>query len=175
MKIKFWVIVGFLIVFNGAFSYLLGGNFSVPEILLFLDSLLVVSAIIFGIVGAWLAIIWQNTSLSKKEQRENISYLKKTVFCSFIVITYSLVIKFLNPFIINITVIQNDIVKIWLKRIFVFSSGISGLILMVSLFFTLLSFDYFSLDNEVKKQQDEQKQEYKKRQMSQVNSLRKAN
>jgi hypothetical protein len=173
MKIKFLVVVGILVILNGAFSYLLSGNFSVPEMLLFLDSLLVVSAIIFGIVGAWLAIIWQNTSLSRQEQHENVSYLKKTVFCSFIVITYSLIIKFLYPFIINITVIQNDIVKIWLKRIFVFSSGISGLILMVSLFFTLLSFDYFSLDNEIKKQHDEQKQEYKKRQMSQVNIIRK--
>jgi hypothetical protein len=173
MKIKFWVIMGILVILDGILSYLLGKNLSVSEMLLYLDSLLVVSAIIFGIVGAWLAIIWQNASLSSQEQHENISYLKKTVFCSFIVISFSLTVKFLYPIIKNTTLLSNEIIIIWLKRIFIFTSGIFGLILMASLLFSLLSFDFFAFDNEIMKQQKEQELEYRKRQMSQINTIRK--
>jgi hypothetical protein len=172
---KFWVILlGVLIILDGAFSFLLGENLSIPDMLLFLDSLLVVSAIVFGIIGAWLAIIWQNASSSSQEQHENISYLKNTVLCSFAVIAFSLAIKFLYPFIKDIALeLLNDIAKIWLKRIFVFISGIFGLILMIALFLSLMSFDFFSFNADSEKQQKEDEEEYRKRQMSQTTNIRK--
>jgi len=173
MNKKFWIVIGILVIGDGIFSYILGEYLSVSEMLLYLDSLLVVSAIIFGIVGAWLAIIWQNTSLSSKEQHENISYLKKTVYCSFVVIAFSLAIKFLYPLVKNITFLSNKNILLWLKRIFVFSSGISGLVLMVSLLFSLLSFDFFAFNNEIEKQYRKQKKEYKKRNMFMVNIIKK--
>jgi len=173
MNIKFWVVMGILVIFDGVLSCLFGQNISVLEMLLYLDSLLVVSAIIFGIVGAWLAIIWQNTLLSSQEQHENISYLKKTVFCSFVVIVFSLVIKFLYPLAKNTTLLSNKMAIIWLKRILVFTSGIFGLVLMVSLFLSLLSFDFFAFNNEIRKQQEEKELEFRERQMSQVNNIRK--
>jgi len=171
MNVKFWVVMGILVIFDGVLSCLFCQNISVPEMMLYLDSLLVVSAIIFGIVGAWLAIIWQNTSLSSHEQHENISYLKKTVFCSFVVIVFSLVIKFLYPLVKNTTLLSNKTVIIWLKGFLIFTSGIFGLILIVSLFLSLLSFDFFAFNEEIKKQQEEQESEFGKRQMSQVNNI----
>lgn len=173
MNAKFWLVMGILVVADGILSYSLGQNLSVPDMLLYLDSLLVVSAIIFGIVGAWLAIIWQNASLSNREQYENISYLKKTVFCSFAVITFSLAIKFLYPVIKKTALLSNEIVAIWLKRTFTFTSGIFGLVLMVSLIFSLLSFDFFAFNNEIEKQKKEQVLEFNKRQMTPVKAIRK--
>ena len=173
MKIIFWCVLVVLAFLNGVLSFLFGGRVSVSEMLPFLDSLLIVASIIFGIVGAWLAIIWQNSTLSRQEQHENISYLKKTVFCSFVVISFSLLIRFIYPIIKNSALLSNDIVKTWLKRVFVFGFGTSGLILIIALFFTLLSFDFFSYDSEVKKQQEEREQEYREGQMSQVNNIRK--
>jgi hypothetical protein len=172
MNIKFWIVMSVLVVGDGVLSYFLGENLSVTEMLLYLDSLLVVSAIIFGIVGAWLAIIWQNTRLPGQEQHENILYLKKTVFCSFVVIAFSLAVKFIYPLVKNTTLLSNNIAIIWLKRVFIFTSGVFGLILMVSLFLSLLSFDFFAFNNEIEKQRKEQELEFRKGRMSQVNNIR---
>lgn len=171
----FWIIFSTLVVLNAIFSYLFGQNLSVLEMIQFLDSLLIVSAIVFGIVGAWLAIIWQNTTSSSQEQHDNISYLKKTVFCSFAVITFSLMMKFSYPIIKNTEFLLNDVAKMWIRRIFIFCSGMSGLLLMLALFLTLLSFDFFSFEYDSIKQQQEQKQEFGKGQSSQVNIIRKFN
>jgi len=172
MKKKLLCVLCILVILNGLLSFFLGNSISVSEMMPFLDTLLIVSAIIFGIVGAWLAVIWQNTTLSNSEQNENILYLKRTVLCLFVVISFSIIIKFLYPYVKYTALLLSDNTIIWIRRFFAFSSGISALILMLALFLTLLSFDFFSFDDDIKKQKKEQESDYKKRQMSQTNKIK---
>ncbi|MDR1488763.1 MAG: hypothetical protein LBI26_03415 [Holosporales bacterium] len=170
MRPVFWIILGTFIFLLGVFSFFLGGNISVMNMFVFLDSLLVVSSIIFGIVGAWLAIIWQNEmSISHTGQKkQDIGYLKTTVFLTFVVIFFVLATRFLYPILINVPHLTNDCIKKWLKRGFVFCSGISGIILLLAMTYSLLSFDFFSFEKEHENQIKAMTDEMNQKQMSQA-------
>jgi hypothetical protein len=132
-------------------SFLYGHFISVKDILSFTDSLLTVASIIFGIVGAWLAVIWQNITTSKNA----INYLKNTILFAFIVIVFSLLSKFSYPILKQIYFINKIFGILWIRRIFIFISGIAMLLLFFSLLFSLLSFDFFAFEEDMKKQQKE--------------------
>jgi hypothetical protein len=161
MKIRLRIVLILIIIILGIFSYCFGSNIPTKDLLPFTDLLLTASAIIFGIVSAWLAIVWNIHSNQAEGKKEDVLFLKKTVLFAFFSIMFSLSSKYLYPILKSLKILNTITIVMWFRRIFIFLSGIAFLLLFFALLFSLLSFDFFSFDDNIKQQLKERKDKQK--------------
>lgn len=157
---KIYFIISFIVI--GCLSWFMGGKVPISSMLKFTGHLLTVASIIFGIVGAWIAIIWNNRDVA------SVKFLRTIIFLSFFVILCCLVVLFIYPFLKEISILlQNDVI-VWLRRSIVLIFGMLLMCLIVALLYAALALDFFSFDDDVEKQLKKDDLDYRIRQTSQM-------
>jgi membrane-anchored glycerophosphoryl diester phosphodiesterase (GDPDase) len=149
----------------GVISWFLGGNVPIRRILGFAGYLLTVSSIIFGIVGAWIAIIWT------KRDSNSVKFLRTIIFILFFVILSCLLILFVYPLLIGIPILSQENIIIWLRKAVVLIFGILLMFLIAALIYAALALDFFSFDEDIEKQSKLDDIDYLERQTSQMKKI----
>lgn len=141
---NFLIILILSVVIGFVSAWFYGKNIPIVEILAILETLTNISAILFGVMGVWLSLIWGK---NLEEQNEGILYIKKTLVSSFSTISVFLICKQTYPIFVQIEFFYK--IKC-ICRFFLFFISIElTFFTIISVLFVILSFDFFSFDKNV--------------------------
>ncbi len=154
MKKTFFCLILILAVAIGLLAaWFCGKNIPIVEILAILETLTNVSAILLGVMGVWLSLIWGK---NLEEQKGGILYIKKTLVSSFLTISVFLICKQTYPIFVQIDFFYK--IRCICRFILFFISIELTFFTIISVLFVILSFDFFSFDKDVS---DKKSQELK--------------
>ncbi|MBD5442431.1 MAG: hypothetical protein HDR34_03335 [Treponema sp.] len=146
MRILLKILTVIYVIVALLLSIWFGRNLNVSISLHYLETLTTIAAIILGIMGVWLSLIWSDRGKSRKE---NISYVKNSIILATMVIICSLLFKLLYPIFLQIPIFFTPAILKITRVLSCFLSWIFTLFIIEALFYVVFSFDFFTFDDEI--------------------------
>lgn len=145
MKILLKILKAIYVIVALFLSIWFGKNLNISISLHYLETLATIAAIILGIMGVWLSLIWSDRGKSRKE---NISYVKNSIILATTVIICSLLFKLLYPIFLQIPIFFTPVILKITRVLSCFLSWLFTLFIIEALFYVVFSFDFFTFDDE---------------------------
>ncbi len=137
-----------LFILNFFLSYKYGGNVSLHSQLENIDRLQNISSVIFGVMGAWIALIYpeslnQILNWNNKLVLANVSAIKRILLpikCATIVILYVLLFNWISPVLVQLEILKSH--KEFALACNFFLVGSSCILLFVAILFSFAPIDH---------------------------------